>query len=402
MAASDPRDGDRAEEIERPPRVDDESGADPPAPEQEEEEEGISPRVQELRERRTRVVEREGNRETGDAHADRNAPADDDPPPSERTQEVSPQSLSPRGQILHDRKKFVLMSERLERTRHGDLETDEDGGEEPECFSPVDGENVQSTSLPYYHGNSHRGMRFHSSEDAITRDKQEAAAAAAAAEAAAEAATEDGPVYLNDAGTRVLRPTECPACPPKDPALAVSSGNLYCRICFEGEEEKGEPLLSNVCGCTGTMAHLHKTCLEKWVMESKTLTCEICKRTIRLPQSSELEEWRDRIETLRSQRSVFSVQAEVVEVEEPAMFQQVENRRLRSCLQRVWRSRGAMNSSIIVLVGTSILVMMSLVLYHFLSPTREKVIAGALPPGQSIYEPFNCTMQVEETHKTVK
>ena len=177
MAASDdPRDGDRAEEIERPPRVDDdESGADPPAPEdeEEEEEEAISPRVQELRERRTRVVEREP------PVAPRDAPADDDPPPSERTQEVSPQTPSPRGQILHDRKKFVLMSERLERTRHGDLETDEEGEDEPECFSPVDGENVQSTSLPYYHGNSHRGMRFHSSEDAITPPKTATAAAAA-------------------------------------------------------------------------------------------------------------------------------------------------------------------------------------------------------------------------------
>ena len=51
-----------------------------------------------------------------------------------------------------------------------------------------------------------------------------------------------------------------------------------------------------------------------------------------------------------------------------------------------------MNSSIIVLIGTSILVMMSLVLYHFLSPSRENVIAGALPPGQNFYEPFNCSI----------
>ena len=78
------------------------------------------------------------------------------------------------------------------------------------------------------------------------------------------------------------------------------------------------------------------------------------------------------------------------------MFSGVGNRRLRSCLRGLWRNRGAMNSSIIVLVGTSILVMMSLVLYHFLSPTRENVVAGPMPPGQDLLEPLNCTLQVEK------
>ena len=165
-----------------------------------------------------------------------------------------------------------------------------------------------------------------------------------------------------------------------------------CRICFEGEEEKGETLRSNLCGCSGTMALIHKSCLDKWIDSSKILTCEICRETFNL-SASEIDEWNARFEQSNSRRQTLSIGVQT-EAEE-AMFQHVQNRRLRSCLQRTWRNRGAMNSSIIILIGTSVLVMMSLVLYHFLSPTREKVIAGALPPGQNLYKPFNCSMQTE-------
>ena len=164
-----------------------------------------------------------------------------------------------------------------------------------------------------------------------------------------------------------------------------------CRICFEGEDEKGEMLRSNLCACTGTMAYLHKSCLEKWIAESKTLTCEICKGTFALTES-ELEEWNARFEQTSVQHA-FNVGNQADSVDDEDLFQNIRNRRIRSCLQRTWRNRGAMNSSIIVLIGTSILVMMSLVLYHFLSPSRANVIAGALPPGQNFYEPFNCSTE---------
>jgi hypothetical protein len=163
-----------------------------------------------------------------------------------------------------------------------------------------------------------------------------------------------------------------------------------CRICFEGEDEKGEMLRSNLCSCTGTMAYLHKSCLEKWIAESKTLTCEICKGTFALTES-ELEEWNARFEQTSVQHA-FNVGSQDDSADDEVLFQNITNTRIRSCLQRTWRNRGAMNSSIIVLIGTSILVMMSLVLYHFLSPSRENVIAGALPPGQNFYEPFNCSI----------
>uniref|UniRef100_A0A7S2Z547 RING-CH-type domain-containing protein n=1 Tax=Chloropicon laureae TaxID=464258 RepID=A0A7S2Z547_9CHLO len=138
------------------------------------------------------------------------------------------------------------------------------------------------------------------------------------------------------------------------------------------------------------MAFLHKSCLDKWITESKTLECEICKQPFNLPDS-EVEEWQALFEQTTASRHALSIGVQAEQEEVPA-FEGIENRRLRSCLQRTWRNRGAMNSSIIVLIGTSVLVMMSLVLYHFLSPSGERVIAGALPPGQSLYEPFNCTM----------
>ena len=312
----------------------------------------------------------------------------------ESEEPVSPrneQPLSPRGLLLQERKKFAMLSDRLARQRHGEVESDDDGTEDGEEAE------VRWTSLPHSCYGSNRGMRFTSSEDAIRREKEELAARSAlTVKQGATTASESKstlPPYAASAST-----SACCAAGREILDKDTSGTGKHCRICFEGEEEKGEPLLSNLCACSGTMAHLHKSCLKQWIAESKTLVCEICKRSFRLSQS-ELDEWHAHFAQSRSQRSSFAVQAQAEESEE-AQFEHVENPRLRSCLRRLWRNRGAMNSSIIVLVGTSILVMMSLVLYHFLSPTRENVIAGALPPGQNVYEPLNCTHQIEENTDT--
>ena len=47
---------------------------------------------------------------------------------------------------------------------------------------------------------------------------------------------------------------------------------LSCRICLE---ETG--ILIRPCACKGTAGNVHRECLEKWVEQSQTNVCEICK-----------------------------------------------------------------------------------------------------------------------------
>jgi len=186
----------------------------------------------------------------------------------------------------------------------------------------------------------------------------------------------------------------CPGFRVDNDERAGCVGPRVCRICFEGEDESNEELDSNLCACTGSMACLHKSCLKKWLAESMTLTCEVCKQPFSLSDSETTE-----LCALFSQRqdemhrSVFAVEMQPDNNE--LALNHIQNPFLRSCLQRTWRNRGALNSGIIVLIGSSILVMMSLVVYHFLSPIQEEVIAGPLPPGQNFREPMNCSIEAE-------
>ena len=45
---------------------------------------------------------------------------------------------------------------------------------------------------------------------------------------------------------------------------------MTCRICYEDGD------MISPCACTGTMAHVHKECLEKWIAVSHRSTCELC------------------------------------------------------------------------------------------------------------------------------
>ncbi|XP_043279591.1 E3 ubiquitin-protein ligase MARCHF3-like isoform X2 [Venturia canescens] len=62
----------------------------------------------------------------------------------------------------------------------------------------------------------------------------------------------------------------------KEKSTAVdkrSSSSVYCRICHEDSsiEELIDP-----CSCSGTLALIHSSCLEKWLSTSNTEHCEIC------------------------------------------------------------------------------------------------------------------------------
>lgn len=51
---------------------------------------------------------------------------------------------------------------------------------------------------------------------------------------------------------------------------------MACRICYEPDSVKSNPLLKNVCECTGSAQYIHKECLEKWIKISQRPDCEIC------------------------------------------------------------------------------------------------------------------------------
>ncbi|XP_044008541.1 E3 ubiquitin-protein ligase MARCHF3-like [Aphidius gifuensis] len=54
----------------------------------------------------------------------------------------------------------------------------------------------------------------------------------------------------------------------------VSVGSFVCRICHHSDTSS-EPLVSP-CRCKGTLAHIHLSCLERWLNESSRNHCELC------------------------------------------------------------------------------------------------------------------------------
>ena len=56
----------------------------------------------------------------------------------------------------------------------------------------------------------------------------------------------------------------------------IESDEKICRICLEGEGN-----LINVCNCKGTMAFVHKECIEMWINTTNIVEnqkkCQICK-----------------------------------------------------------------------------------------------------------------------------
>nr|CAI5841304.1 unnamed protein product [Callosobruchus analis] len=61
---------------------------------------------------------------------------------------------------------------------------------------------------------------------------------------------------------------------PKGTTLQKSSIiSVLCRICYDGDKDEE---LIQPCSCKGTVAFVHKSCLETWLGESNTTACELC------------------------------------------------------------------------------------------------------------------------------
>lgn len=69
---------------------------------------------------------------------------------------------------------------------------------------------------------------------------------------------------------------------PEDDKCSIVS--IVCRICFD--DNKDESIITP-CKCKGTVAFVHRSCLEKWLSESNTTSCELCQHvyeTERVPK----------------------------------------------------------------------------------------------------------------------
>ncbi|KAF5301200.1 hypothetical protein FQR65_LT08935 [Abscondita terminalis] len=69
--------------------------------------------------------------------------------------------------------------------------------------------------------------------------------------------------------------------------------SIVCRICYDGDKDEA---IITPCRCKGTVAFVHRTCLEKWLAESNSTSCELCHyvyRTERTPKYTARESiWR--------------------------------------------------------------------------------------------------------------
>lgn len=56
--------------------------------------------------------------------------------------------------------------------------------------------------------------------------------------------------------------------------LTMTSDSIHCRIC---QVDTGSESLISPCNCKGTMAYVHRSCLETWLTQSSKSKCELCK-----------------------------------------------------------------------------------------------------------------------------
>lgn len=66
----------------------------------------------------------------------------------------------------------------------------------------------------------------------------------------------------------------------------------YCRICYESNEEPRNPLMVP-CGCRGSLRHIHRKCLLRWVVgnseQPPETVCRLCEQPYAVPPIHRLE-----------------------------------------------------------------------------------------------------------------
>ncbi|VVC25865.1 Zinc finger, RING-CH-type,Zinc finger, RING/FYVE/PHD-type [Cinara cedri] len=64
-----------------------------------------------------------------------------------------------------------------------------------------------------------------------------------------------------------------------------------CRICYDDLDERNECTISP-CYCTGSLASVHISCLERWLSTSNSSSCDICNYTFKtIERPLTLTEW---------------------------------------------------------------------------------------------------------------
>lgn len=75
----------------------------------------------------------------------------------------------------------------------------------------------------------------------------------------------------------------------KDYSVVYEVDSPQCRICYEGEIESGEDLISP-CNCTGSVRHVHTSCLNRWralnIDNHNRDVCSLCNGSYRLQSES--------------------------------------------------------------------------------------------------------------------
>ncbi|CAG9561573.1 unnamed protein product [Danaus chrysippus] len=86
---------------------------------------------------------------------------------------------------------------------------------------------------------------------------------------------------------------------PKELSESGSRSDNICRICFGGES--GERLVKP-CSCRGTIAAVHRSCLERWLLQAATSYCELCRHHYVVTRSHKWSWARSVMEWARSGR----------------------------------------------------------------------------------------------------
>ncbi|XP_026195296.1 E3 ubiquitin-protein ligase MARCH3-like isoform X1 [Anabas testudineus] len=115
--------------------------------------------------------------------------------------------------------------------------------------------------------------------------------------------TSKQPQYYTQVSSKLDSPVVSPVLDTYTKQCAVPENHPICRICHDSGTQ--EELLSP-CECSGTLATIHRSCLEHWLSASGTSICELCHYQFSVQRKSRsLFEWMQNPGLRQEKRTLF-------------------------------------------------------------------------------------------------
>ncbi|KAF5295337.1 hypothetical protein FQR65_LT10500 [Abscondita terminalis] len=109
--------------------------------------------------------------------------------------------------------------------------------------------------------------------------------------------------------TSTLSSKSSPDAQSATPITVTSASSTVCRICHTNTPNES---LISPCNCKGTLAHVHLSCLERWLNQSSRSYCELCMYHYNAVQTLRYGLWEGILMWSRHPRNRMHVQSDIL------------------------------------------------------------------------------------------